>query len=203
MDIFTIFMDNNTFQISINTRFMPLLADCAVLTAASPFWHVDRICDFNVMICVIEGVMYVTEGNADYEIHQGEVLFLKSGIRHFSKRLTPGGTKWFYAHFFADRSVFPEYNSGMPAGEYNIPLPKKANVSGDYIRKLIAFSNGVHALAPDMILKHNSSFYELLTELVFLSNAETETLSDKICAFLDTQFNKPFTKELIEAMSLS
>ena len=78
MEKFTIFMDNNMHSIKLDTITIPVMSDCGILTAASPFIHVDRTADFNVMICVMQGTIYVTEDETDYSIGENEILFLKA-----------------------------------------------------------------------------------------------------------------------------
>ena len=73
-------MENNTESITripINELSLPAVSDCDLLTATEGFYHMDRIADFNVLIYVTEGVMYVTEEGQDYEIFSGDLLFLK------------------------------------------------------------------------------------------------------------------------------
>ena len=99
MDIFRNFMENTTANILLDGLHLPDLLDCDILTASENFFHMDRTADFNVLICVTDGAMYVTEDGRDYEIPAGGLLFLRSGLRHYGRRETPRGTRWFYAHF--------------------------------------------------------------------------------------------------------
>ena len=99
MDIFRNFMENTTANILLDGLHLPDLLDCDILTASENFFHMDRTADFNVLICVTDGAMYVTENGRDYEIPAGGLLFLRSGLRHYGRRETPSGTRWFYAHF--------------------------------------------------------------------------------------------------------
>ena len=99
MDIFRNFMENTTANILLDGLHLPDLLDCDILTASENFFHMDRTADFNVLICVTDGAMYVTENGRDYEIPAGGLLFLRSGLRHYGRRETPRGTRWFYAHF--------------------------------------------------------------------------------------------------------
>ena len=120
MEKYTEYMENNTESITripINELSLPLVSDCNLLTATEGFYHMDRIADFNVLIYVTEGVMYVTEEGQDYEIAAGDILFLKSGLRHYGRHETPRGTSWIYAHF-----CLPE-NSHK--GGQDMLLPKK------------------------------------------------------------------------------
>ena len=99
MDIFRDNMENLTANIFLDGLHLPDLLDCDILTASENFFHMDRTADFNVLICVTDGAMYVTEDGRDYEIPAGGLLFLRSGLRHYGRRETPRGTRWFYAHF--------------------------------------------------------------------------------------------------------
>lgn len=71
-------------EIQVNTVSTPVFnkGDCCI--ANESFVHADRILDFHVMIYVRKGCIYVTEESdgieTDYEIHEGELLFLKAGI---------------------------------------------------------------------------------------------------------------------------
>lgn len=65
---------------------MPRVSICNHLIAHKPFFHKDRIAPFHVLIYVVKGTIYVTEDEIDYEIHPGELIFLKSGVRHYGKK---------------------------------------------------------------------------------------------------------------------
>ena len=79
------YMENIIALVSVDEKTLPLVSDCDILTATDSFYHMDRMADFNVMILVTDGVMYVSENDIDYEIGAGELLFLKNGLRHFGK----------------------------------------------------------------------------------------------------------------------
>ena len=79
------YMENIIALVSVDEKTLPLVSDCDILTATDSFYHMDRMADFNVMILVTDGVMYVSENDIDYEIRAGELLFLKNGLRHFGK----------------------------------------------------------------------------------------------------------------------
>ena len=80
MDIFRDNMENSTANILLDGLHLPDLLDCDILTASENFFHMDRRADFNVLICVTDGAMYVTENGRDYEIPAGGLLFLRSGV---------------------------------------------------------------------------------------------------------------------------
>ena len=50
-----------------------------LLTTHTPFYHVDRIAKYDVLIYVISGYIYVTEEEMDYEIGPGQMILLKQG----------------------------------------------------------------------------------------------------------------------------
>ena len=64
-------------EVILQNNVLPVLCGCDVLVASEPFYHSDRITDFNVLIYVTNGTIYVTEDNMDYSVSKGELLFLK------------------------------------------------------------------------------------------------------------------------------
>ena len=106
-------------EIMLDNSCLPVMSVCDLCAAPEDFYHADRTVDFHVMIYVVEGVVYVTEGDVDYEIHAGEMLFLKSGIRHRGKRAIERGTRWYFIHFYLEES------GGIPAfsPDSSAPVP--------------------------------------------------------------------------------
>ena len=195
MEKYTEYMENNTESITripINELSLPAVSDCDLLTATEGFYHMDRIADFNVLIYVTEGVMYVTEEGQDYEISSGDLLFLKSGLRHFGRYETPRGTSWIYAHF-----RLPE-NSHK--GGQDMLLPKKiscikGSATEEKLRRLCEYC---HSTEPIKRIGKNALFFDILLEILSEQQPKKESLSDKICKFLDTRTDRAFSKELIE-----
>ena len=115
------YMENIIALVSVDEKTLPLVSDCDILTATDSFYHMDRMADFNVMILVTDGVMYVSENDIDYEIRAGELLFLKNGLRHFGKIETLRGTRWIYVHFSlpdekgTERVYLPKKTCGLAA----------------------------------------------------------------------------------------
>ncbi|MDD2972394.1 MAG: AraC family transcriptional regulator [Lachnospiraceae bacterium] len=87
-------------EITINTMELPVFNYGDFLMASEPFIHADRTMEVNVLIYVVKGQITVTEGEIDYEINPGELLFLKSGIHHYGKQEISQGTAWYYVHFY-------------------------------------------------------------------------------------------------------
>ena len=190
MEKSTYYMENNTMLIGIDDAHLPIVTDCDILTASESFIHMDRTAPFNVLILVTDGVMYVTENGYEHTIHEGELLFLKSGHRHYGSTETPRGTRWIYVHF-----TLPEegYNS-----EDTVYLPKKlAGLSGSETEeKLIKLCAGHHGEEHLKKQRNNALFYDILLDLC-TQQPKVQSISDKLCEFLDTQTDKPFSKELI------
>ncbi|MGN0688513.1 MAG: helix-turn-helix domain-containing protein [Oscillospiraceae bacterium] len=183
-------MENNINSISLDALTLPHITDCDMLTASENFYHMDRTADFNVLIYVTDGVMYVTEDGADYEIASGELLFLRSGLRHFGKRETLRGTSWIYAHFYLGDSEAADV----------LKLPKKlCGLSGSsHEEKLYELRRAFHSADPIDRYRKNVMLYEFLLGIGFERLERHESIADKICSYLDTQTDKPFTKELVE-----
>ena len=53
-------------EVVISNHCVPLFSGCGLLVASECFYHADRTADFNVLIFVIEGCIFVTEVDTDY-----------------------------------------------------------------------------------------------------------------------------------------
>lgn len=197
-------------EIILTNNSMPAASGCGYFAAQEYFLHADRTADFNVMIYVTDGVIYVTEDETDYEIRPGELLFLKSGIRHFGKRPVPKGTRWHFVHFYLDENVKSANNfvpDSSPLPQYEkiccmTVLPKKLTVPyGSRLERLITgFTDYYGSSDPMKKWNVNARLFELLTETAFLSSDSTvpERLSDKIARFLTDNCCKPFSAAALE-----
>ncbi len=193
-----VFLCNNT---------LPSLCGCDFLAASEPFYHADRIADFNVLIYVTEGVIYVTEDGTDHEVRQGELLFLKSNVHHCGKYEIPRGTKWYFMHFLAeDNSWLPLFiPDASPIPQYSsiscrIALPKKiTGLSGsDFERKLSSFVDYFHSDDPYKRWYLNVRLHELLIGLAKeFSHSIQPSLSDRICAYLAEHLCEPFSADTL------
>ncbi|MBQ8825833.1 MAG: helix-turn-helix transcriptional regulator [Oscillospiraceae bacterium] len=183
-------MENNINTLSVGSRTLPQLYDCNILTASDSFYHMDRTADFNVMIYVTDGTMYVTEDGRDYSISSGELLFLKKGLRHFGRFETARGTRWFYAHFDLDGDN----------DEFRFMLPKKLGGLSESVHeeKMYELCSYFHGSDPFKELRKNIMLCDLLIELCRGKTPSRKSLSDKICDFLDRETDAVFTKEMLE-----
>lgn len=184
-------MENNIEYISINENSLPCVSDCDILTASENFIHIDRTADFNVMLYVTDGTMYVTEEERDHEISAGEIMFLKSGLRHFGKYETLRGTGWFYAHFYLPESV--------GSSDTTLLLPKKIHVpKGSALEeKLYKLCEYFHSSDPKKSIRKNALFFEILLDIASDQQPESRSISDEICLYLDAKTDEDFSKELI------
>ncbi len=181
-------------EIVFNNFRMPVVVDCNTLCTPESFYHADRVLDFNVVIYVYEGVIYVTEDDIDYELHKGELLFLKHGVHHFGKYEIPKGTSWFYAHFYFDEIPWQNKTS-------YITLPKKLSGLADSpLEKSI--SDYYKNRCQNTILSQwncNSEFAELLGRIAFYNSELTQdSLCERIKAFLRENISKPFSSKELE-----
>lgn len=188
---------------------MPVLSMCDLCAASEPFYHPDRVADFYVLIYVIEGTIYVTEGDVDYAVNAGELLFLKKGIHHFGKKENPRGTRWYYAHFdmeeesggeefFPDASPLPSYVPSV----YRKALPKLTKgLRGSIIERKI-FEMTEYSHSDDRMKKWriNGILCDLLSEIVISSeNGDKQLrLSDSICESLSKRCREPFSAKALE-----
>lgn len=181
------YMENIIALVSVDEKTLPLVSDCDILTATDSFYHMDRMADFNVMILVTDGVMYVSENDIDYEIGAGELLFLKNGLRHFGKIETLRGTRWIYVHF-----SLPDEK-----GTERVYLPKKTcGLAGSIIEeKLYMLCKAFHSS------KKMRSFAPMHSFMISCSTYVWNSLRVRASwikyALLDTQTDMDFSKALI------
>lgn len=196
-------------EIIIANNSLPQLCGCGLFAASESFIHTDRVPDFCVLIYVIDGCIYVTEDDTDYEVNAGELLILKNGIHHFGKKKIQKGTKWIFVHFriSADCNASPFYPDASPLGAYDataesiLTLPKFLdNVSARFEKELKTFIE--YAQSDDAYKKWfiNQRLFLLLSSLAVSTQGFSNnlTLSDRICRYLSDNIGVPFNSENIE-----
>lgn len=196
-------------EIIIANNSLPQLCGCGLFAASDSFIHTDRVPDFCVLIYVIDGCIYVTEGDTDYEVNAGELLILKNGVHHFGKKKIQKGTKWIFLHFriSSDCNASPFYPDASPLGAYDttaesiLTLPKFLhNVSARFEKELKTFIE--YAQSDDAYKKWfiNQRLFLLLSSLAISTHGFSNnlTLSDRICRYLSDNIGVPFSSENIE-----
>ena len=196
-------------EIIIANNSLPQLCGCGLFAASESFIHTDRVLDFCVLIYVIDGCIYVTEGDTDYEVNAGELLILKNGVHHFGKKKIQKGTKWIFVHFriSADCNASPFYPDASPLGAYDataesiLTLPKFLDsVSARFEKELKTFIE--YAQSDDAYKKWfiNQRLFLLLSSLAVNTQGFSNnlTLSDRICRYLSDNIGVPFSSENIE-----
>lgn len=196
-------------EIIIANNSLPQLCGCGLFAASDSFIHTDRVPDFCVLIYVIDGCIYVTEGDTDYEVNAGELLILKNGVHHFGKKKIQKGTKWIFLHFriSADCNASPFYPDASPLGAYDataesiLTLPKFLDsVSARFEKELKTFIE--YAQSDDAYKKWfiNQRLFLLLSSLAISTQGFSNnlTLSDRICRYLSDNIGVPFNSENIE-----
>lgn len=196
-------------EIIIANNSLPQLCGCGLFAASESFIHTDRVPDFCVLIYVIDGCIYVTEDDTDYEVNAGELLILKNGVHHFGKKKIQKGTKWIFVHFriSADCNASPFHPDASPLGAYDataeniLTLPKFLdNVSARFEKELKTFIE--YAQSDDAYKKWfiNQRLFLLLSSLAVSTQGFSNnlTLSDRICRYLSDNISVPFNSENIE-----
>ena len=197
-------------EIILSSACQPIVCACDFLAAAEPFYHLDRVLEFNDLIYVVEGTMYVSEDGTDYDINEGELLFLKHHVRHYGTKETQRGTKWYYAHFYLD-----EPDSGTPPFEpdasplvLNQPLrayevlPKKlSGLKNGYIERRFSELADYSRNGDDLKrMRMNGMFYSFLADIALLKYMDKNdcSLSRKIRMWLEKHYAEPFSAEKLE-----
>lgn len=209
--------------IILSTDSMPVLSGCDFCMANESFFHTDRTPDFHILIYVVSGCIYVTEGDIDYAIHAGELLILQSGIRHYGKYEISKGTSWYYAHFYLKDStencmpltLLPASSEPL---RFQLELPKQySNLERSKIAKMIAeladslHSGNAMAHLTNTVTDYqvsdiwafwnaNLRLFSILTELAALGlpAAPKKSLSDRIAEYLVAHIRENFSADALE-----
>lgn len=200
-------------EIVITNSVLPVTCGCDFCVAAEPFFHADRIVDFNVLIYVTEGEIFVTEesegSQIDYHILPNQLLFLKSGVRHFGKKACPKGTSWFFVHFKTEDKPaallngFSEPLRQYEPAEFSAALPKMVEIETlePKLRELVDFfrSGELNQNQQRVRWEINARVFALLSSLIE-PNAQKKspTKADEISIYLQKNINKPFSAEELE-----
>ncbi len=196
-------------NIVLSNTVMPVLSVCDLCAASEPFYHPDRTADFHDLIYVLEGVIYVTEGETDFAVKSGEMLSLKAGVHHFGKKEIPKGTRWYYAHFYMNErndleEFVPDSAPLVPyvSAECRKELPKYVQgLRGSVAEK--KFADMVEYCRSDDRMKRwriNSVLYELLTEVALGGecSGENKGLAEQIRESLSKHYREPFSAHMLE-----
>lgn len=196
-------------EIWLDNTSLPVTGICDLCAAPEDFYHADRTVDFHVLIYVVQGVIYVTEEETDYEIHPGELLFLKSGIHHYGKRRIGRGTRWYFAHFYLDeKGALPAFVPDIAASHpedpirYRVGLPKKLTglMGSGLERQLTELIDLYHSEDPMKRWEINGKLFSLLGRIAFWGQKprQPKTLSESICDYLSSRMAEPFSAEKLE-----
>ncbi|MBR6045409.1 MAG: helix-turn-helix transcriptional regulator [Ruminococcus sp.] len=171
---------------------LPVVCALDSRTAPEPFFHADRVLDFNVLVYVSKGAIYVTEDGTDYTVGEGSLLFLRHGIRHFGKQEIPAGTEWIFVHFYLDEPEAPEFcpdpgDIGVfERLESRVELPKQLfSLAGSgterSLRELVELGR---SQSGDKRFRLNYEFGRLLAEAA-ASGSREPSLADRIERYLE------------------
>ena len=192
-------------EITICSSVMPVVSGCDHLAAAEPFYHADRVADFHVLIYVTKGVIHVTEGDVDYSVGEGELLFLKSGVRHYGRTEIPRGTEWYFVHFSCEEEqLAPFAPDNTPIAQYStiknsLVLPKHlTGLTGGSIERSIARLCD-YFCGDDRFRRWriNAMLFDVLSDIA-LRRFELEqqpAISDRVCAYLAEHISEPFSAQ--------
>lgn len=188
-------------ELVITNTSLPIFCGGDVYCAAEPFYHADRTVDFDILIYVMEGVIYVTEEDTDYSIGEGELLFLKSGVHHYGKYEIAKGTRWYFIHFRANADTSGCFEYGTSDGErLYIKLPKYTKgLSGSdtewQIADFISYAGGTDEMRNWNV---NIRLSQLLSGIALSRASAPPTLSVRICRYLDSHYTEKFSVKSLE-----
>lgn len=197
-------------EILLSSAVQPIVCICDCIMADKSFCYPDCVLDYNVLIYVVTGTVYVTEDEVDYEVNEGELIFLKHNIRQRGIREIRCGTKWYYIHFYLD-----DPGDDALAFEPN-SAPLVLNQSLRYYevlpKKLCGLKNGpIESKIIDLVeycrvgddlkrMRINCMLYSLLADIALAKYIDKYdySLSYRIRGWLEKHYAEPFSTEKLE-----
>lgn len=144
------------------------LESADLISANAPFYHVDRIAPFHVLIYCIKGCINVSEDDISYSIQPGECLILKSGHHQKPTSLIREGSSWIYAHFYTkDIPLDLVIQSSVIDNSERILIPQYTkNLKNTKSEELLyRFAQNIHSENISDRLLISSLFREILVSL--------------------------------------
>lgn len=195
-------------EVVISNHCIPLLSGCGLFVASESFYHADRTADFNVLIYVTEGCIFVTEDDTDYEIRPGELLILKSGVHHFGRKKTQKGTKWIFVHFSTGKECGDKFFTpdSSPMASYEscsalkITLPKYLHSISKRTEKSL-YQLVENTFSDDRYKRWyiNERLFSVLSSVALEADIDSDSaLSDRVCRFLNDSISEPFSSCAVE-----
>lgn len=115
--------------------------------------HPDRMIDTTELIFVLQGEVYLTQGETEYHLTAGQVLRLDPGIRHYGTRETEN-VSFYWLHLTQQAQAVPT----------KCFFPTNAEQSQLLFRQLLHYSNteefpkeGLHCLLRVLLMELNTS----------------------------------------------
>lgn len=78
---------------------LPEFSVCGNLISENNFLHCRRTFDSNVLILVLEGTLFITQSENQFEVSEGQFIFLKAGEEHYGHRTAEGKLSYMWVHF--------------------------------------------------------------------------------------------------------
>ncbi len=185
-------------EIAFGKAQLPVILECGRMVCHVPFLHPDRYAPFNVLLYVLSGMIEVVEDGESYEVHAGELLFLKEKIHHWGTKPVECGSEWCYIHF-----TLPD--GGDKADEKQcISLPKRqGGLSHSAIEeRLLEFVDMANRHDSVGTWKAGAVFFLLLVDIAFFKipvlSAKAQ-LASKLALWLKKNVSQPYDSQNLEA----
>lgn len=195
-------------ELVLSNNHMPVVCDCNHFITSKGFLHPDRCLDYHVLLYVKSGVFYVTEDDTDYEINAGNIIFLKSNLRHYGKLHIPGGTEWFFVHFYLPQDMdLPVFQPSLQPLPFNTRLESMCALpkmlydmnETEIASAITSICNYYHSDNPHRAWKLNPMLFDLLSMIAnYDSKPAKDSLADSICRYLARHKYEKFSAPALE-----
>ena len=90
---------------------------CGQLISKDGFLHHKRCFDWDVLILITEGTLYLTANNTAYTLTPNQYIFLKAGEEHFGHQASSGKLSYLWVHVKSD-TPFEEVTGSKTSHSY-------------------------------------------------------------------------------------
>lgn len=157
--------------------------------------HITRVCDYFVLIIMLENTLYFTENDCDVSVSAGEWYIQFPGLKQEGKTGSPAPV-YYYLHFHASGALQERPPDNMiPAWDSpGFKMPVRGNFDLRYLKPFIDRLDTLFKSRANDILGKQALFLTVMNHLA-TANPQPEGLRgliDKVMEHLALNYDKPF-----------
>jgi len=180
----------NLIKIKINP--WPEFSNCSYRHFFQEERHITRICNYYVLIFMLERALLFTEDGTEIELEKGEWYIQRPNLLQQGKKGSPAPS-YFYVHFNAEEEIENPIIQIVKNGEdkTDITLVKRGFFNIKLFKPLFEQLDYSNKNRPYDILNAQSIFLAILKNItITISTKESNELGQKITQYISENYNK-------------